>query len=145
MQILLQISALIAGTLAVWTFWRTAKVRRAEWLSTLHSKFYESDKYKEIRRILDYDSEPELKKLREAIESGADNDLVEKLVDYLNFFEFVAALCQLGQLRTTEVKMLFQYYLSLLCKHEFVRNFIRQEDFENLDLLLTVCVSVKPR
>lgn len=66
--------------------------------------------------------------------------LVEDFVDYLNFFEFVASLRRLGQLKTTEISMLFDYYLRLLCRHEFVRDYIRRHGFEGLDTLLIDCV-----
>jgi hypothetical protein len=140
MEVVLRVSALVGGALAVWTFWRTAKVRRAEWLSTLHAKFFESENYKHIRSVLDYQTEPEFSRLRRAIASGGHDPLVEEFVDYLNFFEFVASLRRLGQLKSKEISMLFQYYLSLLCSHDFVRHYIQAQDFENLHELLSECV-----
>jgi hypothetical protein len=136
-------STLVGGAFAVWTFWRTAKVRRAEWLSSLHSRFFESDRYKTIREILDYQREPEFSQLRRVIASGEPDKLAEDFADYLNFFEFVASLKSLGQVKLQEISMLFQYYLELLCKHDFVRAFIRQEGFERLDKLLSDCVHLQ--
>jgi hypothetical protein len=139
-DLVLKGSALMGGALAVWTFWRTAKVRRAEWLSSLHSRFFESDRYKAIREILDYQREPDFSRLRSVIASGEPDKLAEDFTDYLNFFEFVASLNALGQVKSQEISMLFQYYLELLCKHDFIRTFIRQEGFERLDKLLNDCV-----
>jgi hypothetical protein len=66
-DLVLKISALIGGILAIVTYRRTAKVRRAEWLSNLHAKFFEADGYKEIRRILDSDGQdPQFIELRNA-------------------------------------------------------------------------------
>ena len=128
---------IIAAGLALWTFWRSAKVRRAEWLSSLHARFYETERYKHVRQVLDYQIEPELTRLRAAVISNEYDDLVEQFVDYLNFFELVASLHQLGQLKQKEIDMLFQYYLSLLSKLDFVRQYVRREDFQNLEKLLT--------
>jgi hypothetical protein len=44
-DLVLKISAILGGALAILTFWRTAKVRRAEWLSNLHAKFFEGASY----------------------------------------------------------------------------------------------------
>lgn len=102
----------------------------------MHAKFFESENYKKIRRILDYQTEPEFSRLRQAALDGTYDELVEELVDYLNFFEFVASLERLGQLKQREISVLFQYYLSLLRKHDFVRDYIRTQGFEDLQRLL---------
>jgi len=141
LDLVLRLSTLGAGALAVLAFWRTAKVRRAEWLSSLHAKFFESSNYKRIRRVLDYQIEPEFSRLQELVASGAHDELVEELADYLNFFEFVASLWQLGQLKSGEVLMLFEYYLSLLYRHDFVRGYIQSQSFENLEKLVNECVT----
>jgi len=145
LDVILRLSTLIGGALAVWTFWRTAKVRRAEWLSALHAKFFESPNYKHIRAILDYQSEPDFSRLRQSLATGEFDPVVEELVDYLNFFELVASLRRLRQLKAREVSMLFQYYLSLLCRHEFIRAYIQKEGFENLVALLNECVDKASR
>ncbi len=126
---------IIGGAIAILTFWRTAKVRRAEWLSDLHAKFFESASYKEIRRILDSD-ESDLSRLRAELAAEKNSELAEGFVDFLNFFEFVASLHKVGQIREIEIKMLFDYYLGLLSKHAFVRDYIRKNGFEQLDALL---------
>ena len=143
-DLILKISALVGGTLAIVTFWRAAKVRRAEWLSNLHAKFFESVAYKQIRRILDSnESDPEFAQLRASIGSDESSILVEAFVDYLNFFEFVASLRRLRQLRSEEISMMFDYYLRLLCKHDFVRDYIRKQGFEGLEALIKECVERK--
>ncbi len=140
-DLILRVTTLLGGAWAVWTFWRTTTIRRAEWLSSVHAKFFESLNYKTIRRVLDYETEPEFSRLRQAVVDDAYDELVEALVDYLNFFEFVASLERLGQIKSKEVSILFQYYLTLLCKHDFVRGFIRTQGFEGLQSLLAKCVS----
>jgi hypothetical protein len=79
---------------------------------------------------------PEFSTLREGVEQGGSDELVESFVDYLNFFEFIASLWKLKQLQTDEVAMLFRYYLENLTHHAFITSFIRKNGFENLDALL---------
>lgn len=143
-DVVLKLSALVGGALAILTFWRSAKVRRAEWLSNLHTRFFEGPAYKQIRRALDSnDSDAELAALRSAIATDDNSPLAEAFVDYLNFFEFVASLRTLRQLKAKEISMLFDYYLRLLCRHRFVREYIRKQGFEELDSLIIACVERK--
>jgi hypothetical protein len=140
---ILKISAVGGGTLAVVTFWRAANVRRAEWLSKLHAQFFEGSAYKQIRRALDNSKSPDLLQLQESTSADEDSDLVEAFDVYLNFFEFVASLRKMHQLKTKEISMMFDYYLRLLCKHAFVRDYIRGHGFEELDALIVTCVERK--
>jgi hypothetical protein len=135
MRVVLQVVGIVASIWALVTYGRNARIKRAEWLSSLHGKFFESSNYKTIRHILDY-APPELSTLREAVEQGGSDNLVELFVDYLNFFEFIASLWKLGQLRLNEVAMLFRYYLENLASHAFVTSFVQKQGFENLEELL---------
>jgi hypothetical protein len=140
LDLVLKVFAVIGGALALLTFRRNANVRRAEWLSSLHAKFFEASSYKRIRRVLDSsDSDPELGQLRATLAADESSELAEAFVDYLNFFEFVASLRKLRQLKTKEISMLFDYYLRLLCKHGFVRDYVQQNGFEELEKLLKEC------
>ena len=137
---------IIGGALAIIAFWRTTKIRRAEWLSNLHAKFFEGTSYKRIRRILDSsDKDTELSQLRRELAADQNSELAEEFVNFLNFFEFVASLQKFGQIRVSEIEMLFEYYLRLLCRHEFVRGYIRENGFEELDSLLRKCVERRSR
>jgi hypothetical protein len=130
------LGALGGGGFALWTYWRTAKTKRAEWLYNLHAKFYESGNYKHIRRVLDYEPHPEFGHLEKGLAGGGKDDLVEELVDYLNFFECVAGLWKLNQLKLDEISMLFEYYILRLRDHDFLIAFIRENGFENLSDLI---------
>ncbi len=134
-KVILQLVGIVASIMALVTYRRNARIKRAEWLSSLHGKFFESANYKRIRHILDYEP-PELATLREGVEQGGSDELVESFVDYLNFFEFIASLWKLDQLRLNEVAMLFRYYLENLTSHSFITSFIRDNGFENLEELL---------
>jgi hypothetical protein len=74
--------------------------------------------------------------LEKALAGGGKDDLVEELVDYLNFFEFVASLWKLNQLELDEISMLFEYYVLRLRDHGFLIAFIRENGFENLSDLI---------
>lgn len=127
----------VGGGIALYTFWRSGKVKRAEWLSSLHAKFYESSNYKMIRRLIDYEEQPAFGNLQAAIALGGDKALEESLVDYLNFFEFIASLRVLGQLSTREICMVFEYYLLRLNDHEFIMAYTATNGFENLVKLIS--------
>ena len=102
---------IVTAVLAVSTFRKNAMVKRAEWLKTLHAQFYESDLYRTTRRVLDYKPQPEFDRLKEAVLRG--DGTAEAFGLYLNFFEFVASLWKLDQLKLREVKMLFEYYIDI--------------------------------
>lgn len=44
------------------------------------------------------------------------SDLVDKLWDYLNFFEFVAGLVELKQITREDLKLLFEYPLRRIAR-----------------------------
>lgn len=122
--------------IAAWTLLKNTRVRRAEWLASLYERFYLNVDFKRTRALLDYDS-PERTKLLECLETEPENaSALEPLVDYLNFFEFVASLWKLKQLKTKEVKMMFEYYIKNLAESRELMNFIRKEGFERLEELI---------
>ncbi len=131
LSIALQLVGVIAPVLALWTYRRSVRTKRAEWLSTLHAKFFESANYKHIRYLLD--SHPtELETLRQSIAGNGSDPLQEEFVDYLNFFQFIASLWKLKQLSENEVAMLFDYYLNNLAAHQFIADFMAGNGFERL-------------
>lgn len=121
----------VGAALALWSYRRSTSMRRAEWLYSLHKEFYQEDRYRRIRRVIDYEDD-EYEQLREDIEdpNAERYELLEDLVDYLNFFEFLSGLVRLRQLKDEELKMLFEYYLNRLADMEFLRIYIRDTGFE---------------
>jgi len=109
---------------------------RAEWLDGLYTRFYEQSQYKRMRRVLDYEIEPALGTLRKAIEEGDGSDATEELVDYLNFFEFLGSLKEMGQLSEREISMMFEYYVTRLNDHPFIVRFAETQGFERLSAML---------
>jgi hypothetical protein len=135
-RVFLDIFAIVGGWIAIATYRRNVRVKRAEWLSNLHSKFFEAPTYKRIRQILESKG-PEYSALGQALSDNQTNPDVELFVDYLNFFEFVGSLSKLEQLSEAEIDGLFDYYLKQLAGERIVRQFVATQGFENLNQILT--------
>lgn len=123
-------ATLVAVTIAVLTYRRNAQIERAKWTLILYEKFYEK---------------PDLKRVREILDSEPDNEEVTQMVancpgaefpDYLNFFEYVAFLIRKKHLNIEDVKAHFDYYIRCLKRHPSVLGFIKESGFEGLDKLL---------
>jgi hypothetical protein len=122
--------------MVVTVYWRNSGLKRAEWLYQLYEKFYEESYYKKIRQIIDYEREEEIGKLKNGIENDCEDKLIESLVNYLNFFEFIASLWKLGQLPIKEIAMIFEYYILRIGDYEFLNKFLVDERFDHLPELI---------
>lgn len=122
-----------AAALLTWlTFWKSLRLRRAEWLSRLYESFYVKPELKAVRAALDYEGEAKRELLR-CVESDPENaKVLEPLVDYLNFFEFIAVLWTMKQLSLDEIQLLFGYYLRRLGEEPRIVEFCREGGFKNL-------------
>ena len=104
------IVAALVGSFGVHAYWLISQLKRAEWIEKLHAKFFESQIYKRVRKVLDYRTTPDFETLKLIAEDQkGDDDLCESFVDYLNFFEYIASLWVLKQLKLTEIHILFDY------------------------------------
>lgn len=132
-QIIAALGTLFAALSALWIYRRNSQLERSRWASALYEKFYESDRYKRMRALLD-------------VPANADqvNEVViredPEYTDYLNFFEYVAILTRSGQLRDEDVEDLFGYYLDCLRRHGRVRNYINDpaNGYEKLNQFLRI-------
>jgi hypothetical protein len=122
--------------LAYRTYSRSVQTKRAEWLASLHEKFFETDRYARIRRVLDYSVQPDQGELAAAVLAGAHDALADDLWRYLNFFEFLAGLRQLHQISDSEIVRLFDYDLRLIRRHDFIMKALDPEGFDGLANLL---------
>ncbi len=122
-----------AGVAAILVYYSNSRLQRAKWLAQLYEKFYERIDLKEVRTLLDCESDDEV-----AAVSAIVREEEAKFTDYLNFFEFVAVLSDLGQLGDREIEQLFGYYLDCFQKVSDVRNYIadKAKGYEQLDKLL---------
>jgi hypothetical protein len=129
-------AALLTAVQALRAFRTNLKIRRAEWLSTLHDSFYVRSELKGVRAALDYPGSEHDELLR-CIDSDKENWVrLEPLIDYLNFFEFIAVLWTMKQLSIEEIKLMFGYYLRRLAGEQKVVEFGREGGFKNLLRLL---------
>ena len=126
------IAAIGGGGLVLWQFFQANRTKRAQWLASLHEQFFEKGRYDRVRRALDYEAEPDYSELRSAIKNEQRQEIADDLYRYLNFFEFLAGLLRLRQISKKEVLMLFDYDLSMICRHGFVVDALRPQGFEQL-------------
>jgi hypothetical protein len=104
---------------AIVVYYRNHRLEQSRWLSGLYDKFYEGEKYKQVRDLLDSESNEEIGKLVDDEDSG--------FTDYLNFFEHVAIFVKAGQLNKKDVEASFGYYLNCLSGNLKVQNYINNE------------------
>jgi hypothetical protein len=94
-----------------------------------------------VREVLDYRPERQLSEIYKHLHDQSRDDLVDKLWDYLNFFEFVAGLLKLKQITSEDLKLLFDYPLRRVAKDEQIMARPAEEGYEFLNLLLRASFS----
>ena len=136
--LLVAFSALFAAA----TYFRNGRLDRAKWISELHEKFFESEKYAEIRKLLDYKKpEERYQALADSFPNNEESNNIddeEKLVNYLNFFEFIAVLEKRGQLTIGEINDTFGYYILTLNQHKWLKDSLTSYQFKNLPNLINM-------
>lgn len=103
---------------------------------SLFEKFFYDKTYANIRKILDYNNISEIEHLKLIIYEHSDIQLEVDLVNYLNFFEFIAALWQLRQMAFDEIRTMFEYYISRLGDYDFIMKYLEQEGFKGTPALV---------
>ena len=116
-EIFANISILVAGLWAAYTYSRARQLERAKWLKDLYEKFYEKKELKEVRDVIDGGS-------RQAIRSYVEKE-PSSFTDYLNFFEFVGYLLEKRQILAEEAIGLFDYYLKALRDEKSISSYIQ--------------------
>lgn len=113
----------------------SVRLKRAEWLQKLYQQYYEQELYRDIRNLLDYGADRELKPIYEHLKNGSCDARVDQLWDYLNFFEFVEGLVHLKQISSDDREYLFGYPLRKIGENERIRKILQSEGFERLHKL----------
>ena len=121
---------------AVNSYRQSVRLKRAEWLQKLYQQLYELDRYRTVREILDYRPERELAEIYAHLSDQSKDDMMDQLCYYLNFFEFVAGLVELKQIRMADLKLLFEYPLERIADDEQIMASLSQEGYEHLHVLL---------
>src|SRR5438105_4757234 len=120
-QIAYYVVAMIAAIAALVVYRRNHRLEQSRWLSNLYEKFYETDKYKRVRELLDSKNTHDI------------NELVENEDP-----EHVAIFAGSKQLRADDVEASFCYYLDCLERHQKVHSYINDhaKGYENLRAFL---------
>jgi gamma-glutamylcyclotransferase (GGCT)/AIG2-like uncharacterized protein YtfP len=138
---LLGAGATAIAVAAAWDAYNVERKRhRAGVLLDAFSKFYDNDNRREIRAALENFGQPALRAAAKlAIDSrdaltGHQSTLVDKLDDYLNYFQFIAWLKSEGSLDEQAVEQMFRWYLKNLCDEEniWLLDYMRHFEFDGL-------------
>jgi hypothetical protein len=95
-------------------------------------KIYENETYKYIREWLDRDDKLPVNIERFVLAKQNDNTFERKFSDYLNYFQFLVSLKKLGQLKEKEIGFIFNYYLSILRKDQFITGYMKSKGYSEL-------------
>ncbi len=128
------LSFIVASVIALISLRINNRLRRTDLLNNLFEKFFYDSKYAEIRKKIDYSGKHKdlMKQLEDALADRNNEVLEEKCVDFFNFFEFIAVLWKLKQLKIIEIKYMFEYYVKMLDNNIHTRKYLEDNGFENL-------------
>lgn len=138
---------MLAG-LGLWArqnYRRQVNLEQMKWLQQLYDSFYNSDRYKEVRQMVDFDELGHTMELLRRSETDPhhlslpERAQLDQFTDYLNFFEWLAYLEKEGQLTFSQLDTMFRYYLTRLLeidKNRELRKYIQEEGYEQLSRLL---------
>jgi hypothetical protein len=147
-QLLSGVGTIVLAALGLWArrnYRRQVNLEQMRWLQQLYDSFYNSDRYKEVRQLIDFD---ELAQTMELLRRGDSNPhqlslperaRVDQFTDYLNFFEWLAFLQEEKQLTFGQLDTMFGYYLTRLLeidKSRQLRTYIQEKGYEQLHRLL---------
>jgi hypothetical protein len=120
-------------------------LEQMRWLQQLYDSFYNGERYKEVRQVIDFD---ELGQTMELLRRGdadphqlslPERAKLDQFTDYLNFFEWLAYLEDEKQLTFRQLDTMFGYYLTRLSqvdRNRQLRQYIRDNGYEQLHRLL---------
>jgi hypothetical protein len=147
-QLLSGVGTFVLAGLALWarqSYRRQVNLEQMRWLQQLYDSFYNSDRYKGVRQVIDFD---ELGQTMELLRRGEadphqlslpERAQIDQFTDYLNFFEWLAYLEKEKQLTFQQLDTMFGYYLTRLLqvdKNRQLRKYIQEKGYEQLHRLL---------
>ncbi|MGB7284647.1 MAG: hypothetical protein WBE13_20440 [Candidatus Acidiferrum sp.] len=142
-SLILSCAAIVAGFLGLRDYRSKATAEKSKWLLQLYEKLFEDPKYKDVRQKLDYGDTDEIKSLIKIDQENKEFTPAQRVqfdafTDYLNLFELIAHLKEIGQLTSEDIKATFDYYLNLLTRERNpeIRQYLENTGFENLGKLL---------
>jgi hypothetical protein len=147
-QFLSGLGTIVLAALGLWArrnYRRQVNLEQMRWLQQLYDSFYNSERYKEVRQVIDFD---ELGQTLELLRRGdadphqlslPERAKLDQFTDYLNFFEWLAYLEEEKQLTFPQLDTMFGYYLARLAqvdRNHQLRQYIRDKGYEQLHRLL---------
>jgi hypothetical protein len=114
--------AVVATIGSAWTYYRNSRRERAKWLFDLFQHFYEGDEHKQIRKLI------ESGETQFAIKED-DDELLQRLDNYLNFFEFLDFLNSENILTKDDVSKLFDYPLRRIDQDPAIRKYALRKEY----------------
>jgi hypothetical protein len=111
----------IAAIGAFLTYLSNSRRERAKWAVQLFDKFFEEERYKQVRDTLD--CPPDAIQVQEMVDKESS-----EFTDYLNFFELTTILAKTKQISRKDLLRLFQYYLRCLQKHSAVLKYVNAKE-----------------
>lgn len=103
----------------------TLKLNGRKLLTNLFDRFYLNDSFKKVREWLDVrDLNTITPESFHETEKKIPN-FEQKFSDYMNYFQFIISLKNMGQLKENEISSMFNYYLIKLRDTKFVMNYLK--------------------
>jgi hypothetical protein len=127
------LAALFAGLFGLVRYLRGERLRQTDQIRSLYAQFFESDRYRRIRFVLDAPDSPEFAQLVSELKTGGmPKPLESELIDLLNFFEFVTGLMRRGLLARGDVDWMFRNFIDRVVAIEPVRAYVLDGDYKEL-------------
>ena len=128
------VAALLAGIFGLFRYLRSERMRQTEQIRELYKSFFESEKYRRVRFVLANPEAPEFSVLKaELATPGMPKPLEGELIDLLNFLEFVSGLTKRGLISRSDIDWMFANYIDRVIKVDFVRDYVKRQDFDELN------------
>lgn len=152
------VTILAGGGWALWTARQAKRLEAVRWLQHMNVDFYRNVHFNPIRIDLEHRYEETVGRvLRIQLLHGvrgldADSVVYAQQVDnYLNYFENLLYMIEVGQLRVSDVRAMYQYWLELMSGDEYgaIRAYAATFGYERLakylsaGAVVTVCAPVE--
>jgi hypothetical protein len=128
----LEVAAYVVAILAAggswWQYRRNSARERTRWLFELYQRFYGSPGLQDMFSRIDWAETSFIEQEKPK--------LLQKLDEYLNFFEFVAILHKRKELKKDEIVDMFDYPLRKIAQDQPIIKYLRRNGYEQLDALL---------
>lgn len=131
----------IGGAIALYGFKKSNDLKRMEWLTKLYEKYYQSNQYRQGRKLLEVDNREKLNAF--IILNPPDEMFVDNFNEFLYFFEYISTLWQLGHLKLEEARMLFDNNLTSMATNQQLFPYLLKHNFVELIKLLEALKKAK--